>query len=186
MGAVISIGERVPDFALPATDGRTRRLSEAEGDALLLTLWSADCPHSARADAALGALEEEWDGRAQVWRIACNPNEADGAIRDAAAARGVPFVLLDRDQAVTRALGGLTTPHFFVLDRGHVLRYRGGLDDASFRQKIPTRGYLAEAVAAVLAGGAPDPGETPSFGCAVVWRIEEPPRAGGSRAPGAR
>jgi peroxiredoxin len=186
VGAVISIGERLPDFALPTIDGRMRRLSEAEGEVLLLTLWSADCPYSARADAALSALEEEWGGRVQVLRIACNPNEADDAIRDAAAARGVPFVLLDRDQAMTRALGGLTTPHFFVFDRGRVLRYRGGLDDVSLRQKAPSRRYLAEAVAAMLAGGAPDPGETPSFGCAVVWRIEGPARAGGSIAPGAR
>ncbi len=170
-----SLGERVPDFALPATDGRTRRLSDVRGDALVLTLWSADCPHSARADAALGALEAEWGGRAQVWRIACNPNETEEAIRAVAATRGVPFVLLDRDQAVTRSLGGLTTPHFFLLDRGHILRYRGGLDDASFRQKTPSRGYLAEAVAAVLAGGEPDPGETPPFGCAVVWKFEGGP-----------
>jgi peroxiredoxin len=183
MGAVISLGERVPDFALLATDGKTRRLSDTRGDTLVLTLWSADCPHSARADTALVALEGQWGGKVQVWRIACNPNEADGAIRAASESRGVLVVLLDRDQAVTRSLGGLTTPHFFVLDRGHVLRYRGGLDDVSLRQRTPTRRYLAEAVATVLAGGAPDPGETPSFGCAVVWRIDEPPRAG---EPGAR
>jgi peroxiredoxin len=176
MDAVISLGQRVPDFALLATDGRMQRLSGAPGEALVLTLWSADCPHSARADAVLEELEGEWRGKAPVWRIACNPNETDEAIRAVAASRGVPLVLLDRDQSVTRSLGGLTTPHFFLLDREHVLRYRGGLDDVSLRQKTPTRRYLAEAVAAVLAGGEPEPRETPPFGCGVVWTIERPPR----------
>jgi len=107
-----------------------------------------------------------------VWPIACNPNELDEAIRSAAAARGVPFVLLDRDQAVTRLLGGVTTPHFSLVDAEGVLRYRGGLDDVSFAQRTPTRNYLAEAVASVLAGRAPDPAETPSFGCAIVWEMD--------------
>jgi len=168
MGAVAALGASVPDFALPGLDGRVHRLAEARGRLLLLNLWSAECPHSARADRAIAGLR----GRVLVWPIACNPNELDEAIRSAAAARGVPFVLLDRDQAVTRLLGGVTTPHFSLVDAEGVLRYRGGLDDVSFAQRTPTRNYLAEAVASVLAGRAPDPAETPSFGCAIVWEMD--------------
>ena len=172
MGAVAVLGEPVADFELPATDGRIHRLSEARGDVLILTLWSADCPHSTRADAAIADSAPKWGGQVTMWRIACNPNETDEAIRVAAESRGAPFVLLDRDQAVTRLLGGLTTPHFFMLDHQRILCYRGGLDDVGLRQKAPTRHYLEEAVAAALAGRVPDPAETPSFGCAIVWRME--------------
>jgi hypothetical protein len=93
-------------------------------------------------------------------------------IRAVAATRGVPLVLLDRDQTATRLLGGLTTPHFSLLDAEGILRYRGGLDDVSFAQRAATRHYLTDAVTAVLAGQAPDPAETPSFGCAIVWKME--------------
>jgi peroxiredoxin len=172
MGAVAAIGEALPDFALPASDGRMRRLSEARGSGLLLNLWSAECPHSARADAEIASLRGAWGGKVLVWPIACNPSEAEEAIRSTAESRGMPFVLLDRDQSVTRLLGGITTPHFSLLDAEGILRYRGGLDDVSLRQRTPTRHYLAEAVEAVLAGHPPDPSETPSFGCAIVWKME--------------
>lgn len=172
MGAVVAIGAPVADFALPDLDGRPHRLSEARGRVLLLNLWSAECPHSARADVAIAELRGSWGDRVLVWPIACNPNESAETIRSVAVARGNPSVLFDRDQAVTNLLGGMTTPHFTLLDGEGTLRYRGGLDDVSLAQRSPTRHYLAEAVAAVLAGREPDPAETPPFGCAIVWKME--------------
>jgi hypothetical protein len=174
MGAVVAIGAPVADFSLPDLEGMPHRLSEARGKVLLLNLWSADCPHSARADAAIAELRRSWDDRVLSWSIACNPNESEETIRSVAATRGIALVILDRDQAVTSLLGGLTTPHFSLLDRKGILRYRGGLDDLSFGQRVPTRRYLADAVGAVLAGREPDPSETLSFGCAIVWKMEGP------------
>ncbi len=170
MGTVAAIGGPLPDFALPDLEGGIHRPSEARGRVLLLDLWSADCPHAAHADAAIARLARGWRDRVMIWPIACNPNEADGMIRSVAAARGLPLVLLDRDQGVTRLLGGLTTPYFALVDPEGSLRYLGGLDDVSFMQREPTRHYLADAVSAVLAGRSPDPAQTASFGCAIVWK----------------
>jgi hypothetical protein len=64
--------------------------------------------------------------------------------------------------------GALTTPHAFLIDRQGILRYRGAVDDVSFRQREPTRFYLREAVEAVLADQLPEVPEVQPFGCTIV------------------
>jgi hypothetical protein len=59
----------------------------------------------------------------------------------------------------------------FVVDRDGILRYRGAVDDITFRQRQATRFFLREAVEALLAGRQPDVGETPAYGCAIVREI---------------
>ena len=71
-------------------------------------------------------------------------------------------------QQVADLFGAQTTPHFFVLDQQGVLRYRGALDDVTFRQREPKNYYLHEAVQALLAGRLPEPAETPAYGCTIV------------------
>jgi len=54
------------------------------------------------------------------------------------------------------------------VDRAGVLRYRGAVDDTSFRQRVPTRSYLDEAVDALLDGRLPTVAEVPAFGCSII------------------
>ena len=77
-------------------------------------------------------------------------------------------ILRDQDQRTADAYGAVTTPHVYVIDVEGVLRYAGGLDDVNLRQREPTTNYLKQAVEAAQAGRAPDPSETPPFGCAIV------------------
>jgi len=55
-----------------------------------------------------------------------------------------------------------------LIDRQGYLRYRGAVDDVTFRQPEPTRFYLGEAVNAVLSGRLPEQAETQPFGCIIV------------------
>lgn len=160
----------MPDLALTGIDGRLRRVEQARGSILVLCFWSAECPHSARADRAVAEMALAWGGAVQVWPIAPNGNESEERIRSIAQERGLPVVLLDRDQRAGRLLGALTTPHVFLADDCGVLRYRGAVDDVGFGRPTPTRSYLGEAVASLLAGRGPDPAETAPFGCAIVWK----------------
>jgi hypothetical protein len=82
--------------------------------------------------------------------------------------RKIPVVLRDADQAVAGRYGALTTPHAFLIDRQGVLRYRGAVDDVSFRQREPTRFYLRNAVEALLANYLPKITEVQPFGCTIV------------------
>jgi hypothetical protein len=89
-------------------------------------------------------------------------------ISQVARERRLPTVLLDRAQSVADQYFAQTTPHFFVIDQHGILRYQGAFDDLTFRQREPTRHYLVEAVAALLAGRLPDLQTTPAYGCTIV------------------
>jgi peroxiredoxin len=170
MDPVIRAGQPAPDLALPDLGGKPYRLREAHGRILIIDFWSADCPWSERTEAEIAGLENEWGERAVVWRVASNANESHAAMQSALLRRPELILLWDAEQRAADALGALTTPHLFVIDRGGILRYQGAFDDVTFRQRTPTRGYLAEAVSALLRGGLPDPSETPAYGCAIVRR----------------
>lgn len=168
MGPIARLGRPAPDFALPDLAGRTRRLEDGRGKIVVLNFWSAECPWTERSDpAVLQAVRETGDG-VWYWPIAANTGEERAQIGAAAGERGLPVVLLDPDQSVADQYGALTTPHVFVVDREGILRYAGAPDDASFRQREPTRSYLREAISALLAGRLPEVQETPGRGCALV------------------
>jgi hypothetical protein len=82
--------------------------------------------------------------------------------------RGIQVVLRDADQAVADRYGAISTPHAFLIDRRGLLRYRGAVDDVSFRHREPTRFYLQEAVEALLAGHLPEIRDVTPFGCTIV------------------
>jgi peroxiredoxin len=157
-----------PDFELPDLEGTLHRRSSLLGRTLLINFWSADCLHSVRADRQLLELKSEWGDRVVVWSVACNRNERREDLARAAAERGVGPLLLDPDQAVADRYGVLTTPHIFLIDAAGLLRYAGAPDDVTFGQPRPTRSYLGEAAAALLAGREPPLTETPPYGCAIV------------------
>ncbi len=168
MDTMIPIGEPAPDLSLPDLVGRPHRLSHFRRRVVVVNFWSAECPHAARVDEEIHKLCCQW-GDLVVWvSIASNANEPLELLRTVAAKRALPLVLLDRNHQAADQFGAVTTPHLFVLDAQGILRYQGAFDDVTFRQKTPSRFYLAEAVSAVLAGKQPDPFETSPYGCTIV------------------
>jgi hypothetical protein len=57
------------------------------------------------------------------------------------------------------------------VDREGILRYRGAVDDVTFRQRAAKRFYLEEVVEALLAGRTLELTEMPAYGCAIVREI---------------
>ena len=103
--------------------------------------------------------------------IASNRSENVEALKTAAEARRLPMVLLDANCRVADLFEAQTTPHVFVIDREGILRYRGSVDDFTFRNRIPTRFYLDLAVESLLNGQLPALAESPAYGCAIVREI---------------
>ncbi len=103
--------------------------------------------------------------------IASNKSESVEALRTAAETRRLPMVLHDAHGAVADLFEAQTTPHVFVIDREGILRYRGSVDDVTFRQRTPTRFYLDLAVESLLEGHLPALTETPAYGCTIVREI---------------
>ena len=52
-----------------------------------------------------------------------------------------------------------------------LLRYRGAVDDVTFRNRQASRFFLEEAIEALLEGHLPTLTETPAYGCAIVREI---------------
>ncbi len=92
---------------------------------------------------------------------------------EAARIRRLPLVLVDREDVVADLYEAQTTPHVFVIDRDGILRYRGAVDDVTFRLRKPTRFFLDEAVEALLDGRLPALAETPAYGCTIVREAVE-------------
>ena len=105
--------------------------------------------------------------------IAANENETEEELRRVAAGRDLPRLLRDERHQVADVYAAQTTPHYFVVDPGGILRYQGGFNNVTFRQKVPTQAYLLPSVEAVLAGKAPDIDTAPAYGCSIIRFPEE-------------
>jgi len=167
----MNLNESAPDFELPDLEGRLHRLNETRGKIVVVNFWSCECPHSERADHLLLAAAARWGNEAAILPIASNRNESVQSIHETSKVRRLPIVLIDAEHSVADLYDAQTTPHIFVIDRDGILRYRGAVDDVTFRKPTASRSYLDEAVGALLERRLPAQAETPAYGCTIVREI---------------
>lgn len=176
---VCDFGWKAPDFALPATDGRTLSLHEIAGPRGTLLMFI--CNHCPYVLAVLDRIiRDARDLQALGIGVAalCSndaeqfPEDSYGRMQQMASARGFPFPYLhDADQSVARAYGAACTPDFFGFDAALGLQYRGQLD-ASRREAGPAnlRRDLFEAMKQVVETGHGPAEQVPSMGCSIKWK----------------
>ncbi len=167
----MQLNQPAPEFELPDLQGVLHRLSDYRGRIVIINFWSAECPHAERTDQYLVSLLGRWGGEVVMLSIAANRNESAQLVAEAAQTRGLPRVLIDAEHAVADLYEAVTTPHAFLVDREGILRYRGAVDNITFRQREATRFFLPEAVEALLHGRLPELTETPAYGCVIVREI---------------
>jgi peroxiredoxin len=168
---MIEINQSVPDFELPDLHGKIHRLSDYRGRIVIINFWSCECPHSERTDKAIMSMLVQWQDDVSMLTIASNRSENAEAIKNVAETRRLPSVLLDADCRIADLFEAQTTPHVFAVDREGILRYRGSVDDVTFRQRIPTRFFLDMAIEFLLNGQLPPLSESPAYGCTIVREI---------------
>lgn len=168
MGSVVKLGSSAPDFELLDLAGKPQRLSEQQGKIVVLIFWSATCPWAQLGDEILRDMEAIQISDVLLWTIAVNADETRDLIKQVAGERRLRRVLRDEGQAIADLYEAMATPHVYVIDERGALRYRGAIDDRTFRQRVPTKNYLEDALWALLAGGDPEISETPAYGCAIV------------------
>lgn len=164
----LPVNQEAPEFTLLDMEGNPHNLHDYLGQIVVLNFWSAECPWSKRSDEEVLQYLHKWKAGVQYLPIASNANESQEIIRNEAAARQLPLMLHDTDQRVADLYQAITTPHIFVIDADGILRYKGAINDITFRQPEATVNYLYNAVEALLAGNSPDPLETPAYGCTIV------------------
>jgi peroxiredoxin len=172
-----AIGDPVPPFALPDTDGTEHAVPlDAAPAATVLVVTCNHCPYVIAWNPRLNAVAEEYAGRG-VRFLGIHANDAERYpadslehIRRLASEHAWPYPQLhDSEQDVARALGAEVTPHVFVLDREQRLAYRGA-PDADHQDPSQGAAWLRAALDAVLAGGPVEQPETRARGCSVKWR----------------
>lgn len=173
----IPIGERAPDFELPAAGGGTAALAGGEATATVVYWTCNHCPYALAWHARMLDVDRDYAERG-VRFLAINSNDGERYPADSFEAMVErverdgdwphPY-LHDAGQEVARAWGAEKTPHVFVLDSELKLRYHGA-PDADYDDASQAAAYVRGALDAVLAGRDPDPAETPAIGCGIKWR----------------
>lgn len=189
MPFTLELGERAPDFRLPATDGREYALTDfAAAPVLVLFFTCNHCPFVTGSDEVTRRTAETYADRG-VRFVAINSNSKNTYAEDSfehmverMQQHRFPWVYLhDASQAVARAYGALRTPHFFVFDRERRLRYTGrGVDSPRDTSKM-TVNDLDRALAELTAGRPVSVPKTNPIGCNVKWEGQDahwmPPEA---------
>ncbi len=173
------LGKQISDFTLRDYRGKERSLSEYQGQPVAVVFIGSDCPLAKLYAPRLEELYQEFQG-AGVGFFAINSNRQDSMAKVAAYARTHKLsypVLKDPNNAVADLFDAKRTPQAFVLDRDHVIRYVGCIDDqyglgatsGYSKPELETR-YLANAISELVAGKEVSVPKTEATGC-IIGRV---------------
>jgi peroxiredoxin len=115
-------GAAAPDFVLKSTDGHNLRLSEYQGDVVVLAFWASWCGSCRATLTDLNAIATGPDSdRPVVLGVSLDGN--DGRAASIAQSLGLRFpTLLDSHQAVGRLYNVEALPLTLLVDRDGIVR----------------------------------------------------------------
>ncbi|MBI3122322.1 MAG: thioredoxin family protein [candidate division NC10 bacterium] len=189
MAFTLQIGDKAPDFKVPATDGKVYSLADfANSEALVVFFTCNHCPYVLGCDEVTRTTVARFR-RKGVAFIGINPNSETTQPTDDFAhmvermkTHHFPWVYArDKSQQVARAYGALRTPHFYVFDQDRQLVYTGrGVDNPRNTAEM-TINDLDRALEEVLARRPVSTSATNPIGCNVKWEGKDaswmPPEA---------
>ena len=142
----------VKDFRLKDAEGKSHALKQlSEKKAAVVVLFLAtQCPIATDYAERIVALVEAYAEKdVQFVGINSNRQETVEDIAEYSEKHGFEFpVLKDPGNKIADYFAARRTPEVFLLDKKHVLRYRGAIDD---KRDTPTKHYLRTALDLVIA-----------------------------------
>ena len=171
----LQIGEKAPEFQLPATDGKTYSLQNfSDADIFVVFFTCNHCPYVIGSDEQTRRTAVKYKG---VRFVAINSNSASTYESDdfphmvaRMEEHNFPWHYLhDETQDVARKYGALRTPHFFVFGKDRTLQYTGRAIDNPRDWTKATMNELEDALDAIMRGDTPTPTVTNPIGCNVKW-----------------
>ncbi|WNF38468.1 thioredoxin family protein [Bacillaceae bacterium IKA-2] len=177
MTFTLQLGERAPEFSLPATDGKTYSLRDfSEAKTLVVFFTCNHCPFVTGSDEITrNTVENFSDKGVQFLGINSNSvkiNESDSFEDMVERMNELKFpwtYLRDESQEVAKAYGGLRTPHFYVFDQDRKLVYTGRAVDNPRETNKMTVNDLDNALTQHVAGQKVTVPITNPIGCNVKW-----------------
>ena len=177
MSFTLQIGDRAPDFRLPATDGKTYALDDFANDPALVVFFTCNhCPYVIGSDESTRRTVDKFAPRG-VRFVGINSNSKNTYAEDdfphmveRMRKEKFPWVYLhDATQDVARAYGALRTPHFYLFDRERRLVYTGRAVDNPRQADRSKVHDLERALEEHLAGRPVTTPVTNPIGCNVKW-----------------
>ncbi len=181
MAFTLQIGEKAPDFELPATDGKTYRLADFdEADTLVIFFTCNHCPYVTNSDEVTRKTAEQFIPQG-VKFIGINSNSVNTYAEDSfehmverMKTHKFPWLYLyDESQNAGLAYGAMRTPHFYVFDRERKLIYTGRAVDSPKDASRITVNDLERALSEHLSGRPLSVPLTNPIGCNVKWDGED-------------
>ncbi len=181
MAFTLEIGAQAPDFALPATDGKTYRLSDFQDAPVLVVFFTCNhCPFVLGSDEVTRQTAEKFAPKGVRFvginanSEQTNPHDSFDHMVERMNTQHFPWLYLhDPTQETALAYGALRTPHFYVFDANRKLIYTGrGVDNPRETAKM-TVNDLERALIEHLDGVPVSVPLTNPIGCNVKWRGQD-------------
>ncbi len=176
MAYTLQTGKKAPDFKLPATDGKTYKLSDFTDPSLVVFFTCNHCPYVIGSDEVTRKSAEKFADKG-VRLVGINSNSARTYPADSfdnmkkrMKQYSFPWLYLyDESQEIARAYGALSTPHFFVFNESRELVYTGrGTDSPSDASGI-TVNDLDRVLDELTSGREISIPVTNPIGCSIKW-----------------
>ena len=176
----------MPDFNLPGIDGKMHSSDEYKNAKILAIVFESNhCPVSIAYESRIRGIYEDYKTKG-LQLVAINPNNpstvalnelgytdmtddmADMKTRASLRHIDWPYLYDGDTQTTTIKFGAVATPHIFIFDQDHKLRYEGRIDNSTDINKV-TENDARNAIDAMLAGQPVPIATTQTFGCSTKW-----------------
>ena len=177
MSYTLQPGEKVIDFNLPATDGKTYKLSDFDKYKFLVIFFTCNhCPYVIGSDEVTKMVAVKYKKKGVAF-AGINSNSENTYPEDSFPNMVLrmdkyrfPWVYLrDKDQVTVKAYGALRTPHFFVFDEQRKLVYTGRGVDSPRDVSRMTVNDLENALEELTSGKPVSVPVTNPIGCNIKW-----------------
>jgi thiol-disulfide isomerase/thioredoxin len=182
----LPLGSAPPDFNLPGVDGQRYSLHDFARSNILVVMFTCNhCPTAQYYEERLKKLVSDYKAKGVAF-VAIMPNDpksvrldelgwtdlsdsfAEMKIRAGDRQFNFPYLYDGDTESVAQTYGPVATPHVFVFDSEHKLRYTGAIDDSE-RVQFVRKNYLRDALDSLLAGRSPADSKTKVVGCSIKW-----------------
>jgi peroxiredoxin len=176
MAYTLQPGDKAPDFNLPATDGKTYRLSDFKNKYLVVFFTCNHCPYVKGSDEVTRQTVEKFSSR-DVRFVGINSNSRntyeedsfENMVKRMNVCKFPWIYLYDETQKIAKAYGALRTPHFYVFNEKRELMYTGrGVDSPRDTSRM-TVNDLDRALTEFTEGRTVSVPVTNPIGCNIKW-----------------
>ena len=176
MAFTLQIGQKAPDFDLPATDGNNYKLSDIQDPFLVVFFTCNHCPYVIGSDEVTRETAESFAdkgvkfiGISSNW-VVSHPADSFENMKKRMDQLKFPWLyLFDESQEIALAYGALRTPHFYVFNQERELVYTGRATDSPRDANGISINDLERVLEEVTSGKEVSVPVTNPIGCTVKW-----------------